>query len=521
MARHAAPAGGRALADVLPAGVNWRTPHVMQLNLRMFILLIGGVCMGFDSAMMNGLQDLETWKDYFNNPRSWLLGVVNAVLNLAPIVGGLPAAYLSDRFGRLLTVRLGCIMLVFASALQAGSRNLGMFVASRFLIGIGIELCVLSGPVLITELAYPKYRSQMTSLFLSFFYVGSIIASWTIFGTSHMTGTTWSWRIPSLLQAFVPLCQGILSFFVAESPRWLYSKGREDEARQIFVKYHAGGDENSALVDFEMEQIREYFESDVENSKLKWTALWKSVADRKRLLLVVYIAFMTQVCGSALISYYLTLILDTIGITGTTTQTLINAILSIVCCAVAVVGAVMVDRVGRRPMWLIAVVGMLVSFIIWTVLSALFAQHNSAPLGRGVLTLVFLFQSFYSFGVTPLSFSYAAEVLPFHARQKGMTTVYMCNSIALLYNNMVNPIAMDAISWKYYFVFIAMLIQWVIVIYFVFPETKGKGLEELQNLFEPGVIQNLTKADDLEAIDRVDTETQPKVPAAVVTEHKE
>ncbi|CAK7235539.1 hypothetical protein SBRCBS47491_009327 [Sporothrix bragantina] len=520
MARHATTTG-RTLADVLPPNVTLLSPHIVQLHLRLFIMLIGGICMGFDSAMMNGLQDLETWRDYFHNPRSWLLGVVNAVLNVAPIVGGVPVAWLSDRYGRLLSVRVGCLLLVFASALQAGSRNLGMFVAARFLIGFGIELCVLSGPVLVGELAYPAYRSQTTGLFLSFFYVGSIIASWTIYGTSQMANTTWSWRIPSLLQAFVPLMQGCLSFLVAESPRWLYSKGREDEARAILVRFHGGGDPDSELVDYEMEQIREYFETDREVKELKWVGLWKTAADRKRLLLVVYIAFMTQVCGSALISYYLTLILNTIGITTSTTQTLINAILSIVCFLVAVLGALMIDKLGRRVLWLSAVGGMLVTFVIWTVLSALFEKNNTPTLARAVLAFVFLFQSCYSFGITPLSFSYAVEILPFHARQKGISLIYMCNSIALIYNNMVNPIAMDAISWKYYFVFIALLTQWVIIIYLVFPETKGLGLEELQNLFEPGTIQNLTntKAENLEETSR--EEMDRKVAMTEATEHVE
>ncbi|KAL1890762.1 hypothetical protein Sste5346_008087 [Sporothrix stenoceras] len=518
MARHAAPTG-RTLADVLPPNVTFWSPHIVQLNLRLFVMLIGGICMGFDSAMMNGLQDLETWRDYFHDPRSWLLGVVNAVLNVAPIVGGMPVAWLSDRYGRLLCVRLGCLLLVFASALQAGSRNLGMFVAARFLIGFGIELCVVSGPVLVSELAYPAYRSQMTSLFLCFFYVGSIIASWTIFGTSQMANTSWSWRIPSLLQAFVPLVQGCLSFLVVESPRWLYSKGRQDEARDILVRFHGGGDPDSPLVDYEMEQIREYFESDSEAKKLKWTGLWKTVADRKRLLLVIYIAFMTQVCGSALISYYLTLVLNTIGITTTTTQTLINAILSIVCCLVAVIGAFLVDRLGRRFLWLSAVSGMLITFAIWTALSAQFEKHNTDTLARGVLAFVFLFQASYSFGITPLSFTYAAEILPFHARQKGIGLIYMCNSIALIYNNMVNPVAMDAIGWKYYFVFIGLLVQWLIVIYYFFPETKGQGLEELQNLFEPDTIQNLAKTDDLEAISREEVDRKQAMTA--VTEHAE
>lgn len=73
------------LASVLPKDIKWNTPHVLKLNLRIFVLLLSAVCMGFDSGLMNALQSLETWHDYFDHPSPALLGTVNVVLNVAPV----------------------------------------------------------------------------------------------------------------------------------------------------------------------------------------------------------------------------------------------------------------------------------------------------------------------------------------------------------------------------------------------------------------------------------------------------
>ncbi|KAJ9139455.1 hypothetical protein NKR23_g7849 [Pleurostoma richardsiae] len=240
-----------------------------------------------------------------------------------------------------------------------------------------------------------------------------------------------------------------------------------------------------------MKQVQEYLLADAEVASLKWSKLWETRADRTRLLLVAYMGFVTQMCGNALISYYLTIILDTIGIKDTLHQTLVNGILQIYNFVIAISGALMVERVGRRRLWLFAISIMLISFILWTICSALFAQSGNSnhALAVSVLVFIFAFQLGYAFGITPLAFSYPAEILPFHARQKAMGLLIMCQNAALIYNNMVNPIAIDAIGWKYYLVFIAVLAQWLVVAYLFFPETKGYSLEELSDLFNRPIMQ--------------------------------
>lgn len=145
-----------------------------------------------------------------------------------------------------------------------------MFVAARFILGVGIEFCIIPSPVLTTELAYPTHRAKITSVLFTFYFIGSILSSWTTYGTYRMSQSTWTWRIPSLLQLALPSVEFIGLFWVPESPRWLVSKGRIQEARSIFVKYHANGDESSPLVDFEMEEIHQNLRYEAGVSSLGW-----------------------------------------------------------------------------------------------------------------------------------------------------------------------------------------------------------------------------------------------------------
>jgi len=213
------------------------------------------------------------------------------------------------------------------------------------------------------------------------------------YGTYFMgQNTTWAWRIPSLLQGFLPLVQVIFVFLLPESPRWLIFKGRHEAARRVLVKYHAGGDETSALVDFEMREITEQIELDKANAGTSYLEFLKTPGNRHRLFLTLVVPTMMQLSGNGLVSYYLHLVLNSIGMTSSVQQLRINGGLMIFNWGTALASASLVEIAGRRKLFLFSMVGMLTSYVIWTILSAINEQRNfSDPsLGSGVLTMIFL-----------------------------------------------------------------------------------------------------------------------------------
>lgn len=174
--------------------------------------------------------------------------------------------------------------------------------------------------MLVTEVSYPAYRAPLTSTYNSIWYLGSIIAAWTTFGTFKIP-STWSWRIPSALQALPSVMQLAFIWFVPESPRWLVNKGRDEQALNTLAYYHADGNAEDPLVKFEFQEIKAAIEFDkTVASNVGWKALFVTPGNRKRMRIIVAIAFFSQWSGNGLASYYLTLILDQIGIHDTTTQ---------------------------------------------------------------------------------------------------------------------------------------------------------------------------------------------------------
>jgi MFS family permease len=165
--------------------------------------------------------------------------------------------------------------MIVGAAVQGASNGIAMYLVARWLLGFGIPMCIVAGSSLIGELGYPKERPVLTSLFNSSYFVGSILAAGITFGTQNIK-SNWAWRIPSLLQAAPSFLQVSLIFFVPESPRFLISKDRRDEARAILIKYHAEGDADSPLVNAEIAQIEETIRIELEASKQSWGDMIRS-----------------------------------------------------------------------------------------------------------------------------------------------------------------------------------------------------------------------------------------------------
>ncbi|KAI0918808.1 hypothetical protein AcV7_006934 [Taiwanofungus camphoratus] len=216
--------------------------------------------------------------------------------------------------------------------------------------------------MLVTEISYPSYRAQLTSLYNSLWYSGNIIASWTTYGTEHIANT-WSWRIPSLLQGLPSIFQFFLVLLAPESPRWLLSKGRDAQALKVLAYYHADGDELDPLVQYEFQEIRAALQLDRESSKnVGWKSLFSTSGNRKRMLLIIAIAWFSQWSGNGLVSFYLNKVFDAINITNPTDQLLITGILAIWNLFWAVFASFMINRAGRRVLFLTSAGGMIVFF---------------------------------------------------------------------------------------------------------------------------------------------------------------
>jgi len=472
-----------ALAD--PNRKWYNNRRIITLNAWIVLLLITSSTNGYDGSMMNGLQSIDAWDVYFNYPRGGKLGLLNAIQNIGCLAAYPAVPYVADGLGRRTSIFLGATIMCIAAAIQTASQSVGMFIGARFLIGFGLTFAAGAAPLLVTELAYPTHRAPLTSTYNSLWYSGAIIAAWTTFGTFKMKDSTWSWRIPSAIQALPSVIQVCLIYFCPESPRWLVSKGRHEQALKTLAYYHADGDEQDALVQYEFEEIKSMVDVDASIAKsVGWKTLFSTRGNLKRMRIIIAIAFFSQWSGNGLVSYYLNQVLDTIGITDGDTQLLINGILQIWNLLWALAASFMVDRIGRRVLFMTSTIGMIIWFCIQTACTAVFQKTGADAAAKASLASIFLYYLSYDLAFTPLIVTYTVEILPYHLRAKGFVIFNFSISLSLIFNQYVNPVAMKAIGWKYYIVYCVWLGFELVILYFFVVETKNRTLEETAVLFD-------------------------------------
>ncbi|PVH85799.1 general substrate transporter [Cadophora sp. DSE1049] len=492
---------GEELAAVLPARIQpwWKTPYLLRLNFYLFSCMLFSATIGFDNSLMNGLQALDTWNKFMDHPTGAYLGAINACQAGGACIANPVMSYVSNEYGRKVSVWIGLFFLSLGTALNASAINPAMFIVSRVLVGSASGF-FSAVALLVTEMAYPTHRGKMTAGFNTLVYAGSLISAWSTFGCRNLD-SNWSWRIPSLLQILIPTIAFTGFALTPESPRFLISKGRNEEARLSLIKHHGGGDESSPLVAFEMAEIEQAILLEQQaNESSGYMDMLKTAGNRHRLFISISMGVFSQWNGVGIVSYYLAAVLKTVGITSITQQTLINGFLQLWNLIMAVLASSLVDRIGRRPLLLASSFGMLVCITIITGLSGSFAITAHAATGLAVVPLLFIYFGFYDIAFTPLAVSYPAEIWQYSLRSRGVAVTYVSIYAAQFFNLFVNPIALESIAWKYYIVYIVIMICICVVAWCCYPETRGYSLEEIARVFDKGDTNLLPHGVILDAV---------------------
>ncbi|KAL1610770.1 hypothetical protein SLS60_002440 [Paraconiothyrium brasiliense] len=329
-----------------------------------------------------------------------------------------------------------------------------MYVVARWILGFGIPFCIIAGSSLMGELAYPKERPIMTSLFNALYFVGALVAAGVSFGTQHLH-SDWAWRIPSLLQAGPSMLQIIFIFFIPESPRFLISKDKREEAYRILVHYHAEGNSQSDFALAEMAQIESTIRLELQSSQRSWFDMVSTPGMRKRVLIGSFLGLFTQWSGNTLISYYLSDLLQLIGYTDPNFKGKLN--------------------VGLNS-W------NLVNAVAISLLQ--FLEKQTQVAAKITIFFIFLYQPCYNIGYNALTYTFLVELFPFAQRARGITIFQFFGRGAGFFTTFVNPIGLREISWRWLITYCCWLSFEIVFIYLIFPETYGRTLEELAFLFE-------------------------------------
>ncbi|KAF1966350.1 general substrate transporter [Bimuria novae-zelandiae CBS 107.79] len=467
--------------------VDWkRDPGLRKLYFWAFILCIASATTGYDASMLNNLRMLYRFNDYFGDPRGSTLGLLTALYSIGSIISLPVVPFVADHMGRKAAIALGCIVMITGASIQGTAKTLTHFMIGRSMMGFGNSLAQLSSPLLLTELCHPQHRGRVTAIYNCLWNVGAIICTWLTFGTKQMDND-WSWRVPALTQAFPSVVQLFFIFFIPESPRWLIARGRNQEALNILGKYHANGNTMDPTVQYEFNEIRETLQIEFQyRTSSSYVDFFRTRGNRYRLLLLAALGLFSQWSGNGLVSYYATDVYNSIGIKDADTQLALNGGITVMSLIVSVSCSLLVDRVGRRPLFIAATASMCGCFIIWTVASSLQEEKHSIPAGRAVIAFIWIFQFAYSVAWTGLLVAYTIEILPFKIRAKGLMIMNVFIQVALTINQYVNPLGFQHLkpTWKLYTIYTVWIFLELIFVGFMFLETRGPTLEEIAKIID-------------------------------------
>lgn len=393
-----------------------------------------------------------------------------------------------DTWGRRVGMFIGSIIVIIGTIISGTTRFnpvVEQFMAGRFFLGFGVAIASAAGPIYVVETSHPLFRGVATAYCNTFWFTGSILSAGAVLGALDLPGVQ-SWQIPVWLQLLFSgiICIGV--FFIPESPRWCYVNNKREKAIAILSHWHGLGNEQSPWVQLQISEYEAHL--NLEGSDKRWwdyRKLFDTASSRYRLACNCIFACFAQWAGNGALTYFLPAVLDTVGYTSDDVKAKINLGYAAFQMVFALIGAAFVERLGRRPLMLFAMSG---CCVCWVGVSAAAGVYNTSgevnsDAARAVIAMIFLFGAVFSFGMTPLQALYPVEVLSFEMRAKGMAFSNLAVNAAGLLNQFAWPVSLERIGWKTYFVFLAWCAVQSAVFYFFLPETKGRTLEELDEVF--------------------------------------
>ncbi|WQF76656.1 Putative major facilitator, sugar transporter, major facilitator superfamily [Colletotrichum destructivum] len=455
----------------------------------MFVMGCNQAGYGVDWGVIGGINSNDRWHDYYGFPNA---GVIISTINALMQIGGfLGAPFLScaDILGRRGINFLGNFLVIIAAIMQAMAPNLACLMVGRLVLGFGTALC--TAPQYVAEIAPIHLRGRIVGIFGAFFQVGSMMMIGIMMGLTKFD-SDWQWRLAFFIQAIFPLLVCIFIYILCpESPRFLYMRGKKDEARRVIARYMTtSNDINHEIVDLMILQIEE----SIETTKAGFRATWDFRVFFTRpvwfrtFVLAVYAVFQ-QWNGGGIIGYYLSPALDTIGITGQLEQLGINLGSISIYFVFTLFGSYIIDYFRRRTLIFAGLISIIIAQTAVTITSWQYNLTESKTTAILTIVWIYCFQICSATFIATMHNLYPVELLSLPLRAKGMGVFAMFQAIAAVIHNYGIGIGIAKIGYKIWAVYIIYNFLQIFLSYFVFPETSKLNLEEIDTIFETSGTQ--------------------------------
>ncbi|KAF2148808.1 general substrate transporter [Myriangium duriaei CBS 260.36] len=448
---------------------------------------------GYDQGVFGGVVVTQDFLDTLNlagPTKTNLLSTVTAIYDIGCFFGSILAIIVGDRLGRKNTVLLGTTVMSIGAILQIAAYGVPQMIVGRIVAGIGNGLNTATAPVWQSETSKASWRGKLIVIELIMNIFGFSMSNWCTFGFSFVGGPV-AWRVPLALQfIFIAILYGTVPW-LPESPRWLIWNGRIEEAQQILADLE-GLEVQDPFIVSETKEIQFAVDYEKENT-IPWSLLLRGQTGGKggtctirRLILGMGSQAMQQFSGINVTSYYLpTVLIKSVGL-GETQARLLAACNSVSYLLFSLIGIPNVERWGRRKMLMYASAGQCFCYIIITVC----LRYNEMPgydhqeqMAKASIAFFFLYYVFFGIGMQGVPWLYPAEINSMSMRTKGCALGSATNWIVNFMVVEITPPGIQSLGWKFYIIWTVFNGAFVPLVYFFFPETAARTLEDIEGYY--------------------------------------
>ncbi|KAK0615743.1 general substrate transporter [Bombardia bombarda] len=390
-----------------------------------------------------------------------------------------PAA---DKLGRRYAGLAGMSVMCVGQALQAGAsspRAFAMVIAGRIISGLGTAIVSTSVPLYQSEIAPAKQRGRFVVMNHIGFVAGLATGFWVGYATTFFENTD-GWRM-SIALSFVPAFFFMVGLpFMHESPRWLVEHGKNDAAFSALKFYREGY--------YAIDEIHEEV-ADIERSVaafkasgFTWGSLFTDASLFARMWRAALLQFMAQMCGATAMKYYLPILFRALGL-GRRLSLLAGGIESTLKIGCTVIEMLIIDKAGRRFTLAAGAAVMAFAMLINAALPIVYPNNVNRAADYVCIVFIFIYSFGYSMGFGPAAWVYGSEIFPTAIRARGLSFAASGGSIGSVIVALVWPVGVANLGSKIYFFFMSVNLVCVPIVYLLYPETKGRSLEDLDGLF--------------------------------------
>lgn len=460
----------------------------IQMGYVAFLSLVaalGGLLFGYDTAVISGTISQVSLQFQLTTMQSgWYVG--SALVG--SIIGVIFAGRLSDKLGRKITMFLSAILFISCGIGCALSNSLTELVIWRMVGGAGIGIVSVVCPLYISEISPASHRGRLVSLYqlavtigflaayLMNYYLLNLSVNYhsanpmmqKIFGTEAWRGMLGAETLPALLFF-------IVIFFIPESPRWLIVKQQKEKAANIFSKIFTTKEE----VIFQITETEKVLQLQAEKSS-DWKVLMQP-GFRKAVLIGCAIAILGQFMGVNAVLYYGPSIFESSGLSRGDSlfyQTLIGTVNMLT----TILALLIIDKIGRKKLVYVGVSGMIISLIL---IGLYFSFANVWGLTSIFLLICFLAYIFFCAGsISAVIFVFLSEMYPTRIRGLAMSIATLSLWIGTYLIGQLTPWMLETLTPSgTFFLFAAMCIPYMLIVWKLMPETAGKSLEDIERFW--------------------------------------